>query len=60
MSIPDCYKCKHRRSVPGSCHPVCAFIQAIRQICLICSTEQPKKQAAKQEPEIPLPDEPPF
>jgi len=24
------------------------------------SSEQPKKQAAKQEPEIPLPDEPPF
>ena len=24
MSKPDCYKCKHRRSVPGSCHSACA------------------------------------
>lgn len=24
MSIPNCYKCIHRRSVPGSSHSACA------------------------------------
>ena len=109
MSKPDCYKCKHRRSVPGSRHSACAhpgnktdmfelnikghphgirngwFMWPVNfdpTWLLNCdgfeakeseeldivdvdfeeqpSSEQPKKQAAKQEPEIPLPDEPPF
>lgn len=121
MSKPDCCKCKHRRSVPGSCHSACAHpgnktgmldmfnpanINQARKLnikghpdgirngwfmwpvnfdptwLLNCdgfeakeseeldivdvdfeeqpSSEQPKKQTAKQEPEIPLPDEPPF
>jgi hypothetical protein len=23
MSKPDCYKCKHRRDLPGDCHSAC-------------------------------------
>jgi hypothetical protein len=23
MTTPDCYKCKHRREVPGSAHSAC-------------------------------------
>lgn len=28
MSVPDCFKCKWRRSVPGSCHSSCAHPDA--------------------------------
>ncbi len=23
MSKPDCYKCRHRRPIPGDCHSTC-------------------------------------
>ena len=23
MTKPDCYKCKHRRTIPGDCHTRC-------------------------------------
>lgn len=25
MSKPDCYKCKHRGTVPGDCHSCCEY-----------------------------------
>ena len=28
MEKPDCYKCKHRRNIPGDCHSKCANTDA--------------------------------
>jgi len=29
---PDCYKCVHRREIPGDCHIACAHPEALKAI----------------------------